>query len=180
MKREWWGCNGVIPITNSIVHSVEGNDINLSLSLKLMSKETNASTDNGGIVDYDFIFVRVWNGLGLVLYLFVELNSGWSPSLFINWISELWRVQSISLLSLVQIDSCFGCITFFDVYHGMQCSNMDFQDYCSEWLFGLHFLEEYYVSYENAQQLHGSLKSRNIETLHITTSCFTEYKGLLL
>ena len=45
-----------------------------------MSKETNASTDNGGIVDYDPIFVRVWNGLSLVLNLFVKLNSGWSPS----------------------------------------------------------------------------------------------------
>ena len=72
--------NGVIPITNSFVCSVEGNDINFFLSLKLMSKETNASTDNGGIVDYDPIFVRVWNGLSLVLNLFVKLNSGWSPS----------------------------------------------------------------------------------------------------
>ena len=76
--------HSLAPITNISVYSVEGNDINSCLSLKLMSKETNASTDNGGIVDYDFIFVRVWNGLGLVLYLFVELNSGWSPSLSIK------------------------------------------------------------------------------------------------
>ena len=68
------------PIIKNSINSGRAWRPQSKIGLKLMSKETNASTDNGGIVDYDPIFVRVWNGLSLVLNLFVKLNSGWSPS----------------------------------------------------------------------------------------------------